>query len=145
MRSLLRLAARLAAAALALAVLVLSLVPDPEDYGVDTDIFSHIAALVFGDPSLGDKVSHFTAYGVLAAATVAGFVRSWTRAVIVFGLLVLFGAALEVLQGLGGVRMRDGLDLLANVVGILAGMAAGGLAVFVFKWWLPPERTTPRP
>ena len=74
-------------------------------------------------PKHFDKVEHFIAYAALSAGAVQLFARrlSWG---VVCVLLVLMGIGLEHLQaqmGLG--RMLDRNDVLANTVGVLAGLA----------------------
>ncbi len=74
-------------------------------------------------PIGNDKVSHFLAYFALMAGAVQLFARraSWWLVAL---LLVLFGIAMEQLQGgmkLG--RQLDTLDVLANALGVLAGLA----------------------
>ncbi len=73
-------------------------------------------------PRNSDKVQHFLAYGVLAAAAVQLFAdRHWRRS----GLgLVLLGVALEFAQGaLTDNRQADPWDALANAIGVLMGLA----------------------
>jgi VanZ family protein len=71
---------------------------------------------------LNDKVQHFTAYAVLAALPALDRFRCRRLgATIVF--LFLLGAALEIGQLFSPGRSCDWHDLLANVCGILAGIA----------------------
>ena len=74
-------------------------------------------------PEGGDKVEHFLAYGVLAAGAVQLFARRlallWACVVLaLLGVLLEFGQAWT---GLG--RMMDPHDALANMAGVLAGLA----------------------
>lgn len=70
-----------------------------------------------------DKLHHFLAYGLLAAAAVQLFAR-WP-ALLGAGLgLVLLGIGLEHAQGaLTETRMADRWDALANTLGVIAGLA----------------------
>lgn len=94
--------------ALAIAiVVVLSLLPAeelPQDSGID-------------------KLHHFLAYFVLAAAAVQLYAR-WPS-LLGAGLgLVLMGIGLEHAQGvLTETRMADRWDALANTIGVIAGLA----------------------
>jgi len=69
-----------------------------------------------------DKLEHLLAYGLMMAwfAQLVAQSRQYRWAL---GLVVL-GIGLEFVQGWGGYRMSDGLDMLANTVGVLLG------------WWL---------
>ena len=70
----------------------------------------------------GDKLGHFLAYGSLAAMAVH---LCATRAALTrVGLaLILFGIAMEFLQGLTPHRTPDPLDALANTTGVLLGLS----------------------
>lgn len=119
---------RIAAVSLAVIVLILSVTDDPVSAVGGLDPGAFLAELLFGSPRHGDKVSHFLCYGALAGAAGIGFSdggRRWTP--IAAGLL-LYGATIEGIQAMGGVRQADGLDLLANAGGIAAGLI--GTALF---------------
>jgi len=100
-------------AALALAIAVLSLVPDPETITPVT---------------VWDKLGHAVAYAALALAL--GYAMAASRwagpAVLVAGvaLPVAYGALLELLQLLTPPRSGEAADVLANLAGALAGTAA---------------------
>lgn len=70
----------------------------------------------------GDKFGHCLAYAALAAIAVQLFAGARTL-VRVAVLLVLYGIAMEFLQGLTPNRTPDPLDALANSIGVLIGMA----------------------
>jgi VanZ family protein len=75
------------------------------------------------DLKVSDKLEHFIAYAVLSAGAVQLYVRrlSWGFVCV---LLVLMGIGLEYLQaqmGLG--RLLDRNDALANMIGVLIGLA----------------------
>ncbi len=78
-----------------------------------------------------DKIAHFLAYFLLAFALAWGYFkrnkkigkRRWGF-ILAFGLI--YGFMLEMIQWTMPYRQFDGLDLLANVAGVLASM-------FVFK------------
>ena len=72
-------------------------------------------------PSGTDKAEHFFAYAVLAAGAVQLYPR-W-RSLLSAGIaLVLMGIGLEYAQGaLTTDRMMDGMDALANTVGVIVG------------------------
>ncbi|MEP6632643.1 MAG: VanZ family protein [Luteimonas sp.] len=74
-------------------------------------------------PPGGDKLEHFLAYALLAAAAVQLYARrpAWVGAGIA---LVLLGIGLEYAQGtLTTTRMMDRWDALANTIGVIAGLA----------------------
>lgn len=89
-------------------VVVVSLVPAPELPDL---------------PRGSDKIEHFLAYGVLAAAAVQLYAR-WP-ALLGAGIgLVLLGIGLEHAQGaLTQTRIMDRWDALANTLGVIAGLA----------------------
>ena len=84
-------------------------------------------ALSLTPPTLGennshtDKLVHMAGYAVLMFwwAQMVGFPR-WRLALAV----VLFGGAIELLQGLTPDRMPDLLDVFANTLGVLLGWFA---------------------
>ncbi len=80
-------------------------------------------------PSGGDKVEHFTAYFLLAAAAVQLF--AVRRALVGAGVgLVALGVAMEIAQGLlTSTRQMDVHDALANSMGV-----AGGLLMLATPW-----------
>ncbi len=68
-----------------------------------------------------DKARHFIGYAFLAG----WFVQAWPRryAWLVAVMLVSVGLGLEVAQGLGGSRMFEWADSLANALGVIVGGA----------------------
>ena len=70
-----------------------------------------------------DKVGHGLAYAVLGV--LAAFAMRSNRPVPVWGGLVVFGLVIECVQGLGGQRAFEWLDLVADAVGAWAGLALG--------------------
>ncbi|MEM9168454.1 MAG: VanZ family protein [Pseudomonadota bacterium] len=92
-------------------------------------IADRIAAALLGDPTLGDKLAHFSAYAALGfTAALAGPARRRLWAVV---LLALYGALLEGVQRLGGVRTMDVWDGVANAAGAGVGTAAALAALFL--------------
>ncbi|MDQ1061444.1 MULTISPECIES: VanZ family protein [unclassified Stenotrophomonas] len=74
-------------------------------------------------PQNSDKIEHFLAYFLLASAAVQIY---RTRAALLWAGagLVLLGVGIEFLQGaLTTDRMADPMDALANIVGVVVGMA----------------------
>ena len=116
--------ARIATALLAVAIAILSLIPNPDDMTGGKDIGAWLSALLFGTPAYGDKVSHFVAYGALGFAAMIGFGRTRGGMIATAVGIVVYGGALELLQALGGVRTGDWLDMTANASGLAAGAAA---------------------
>lgn len=78
-------------------------------------------------PGLWDKAGHALAYGALATAGGIGY--RGLRAVLLLGLgLLLFGAALELVQAFLPGREASLHDLLANAIGIALGSLLAGAA-----------------
>jgi VanZ family protein len=97
----------------------LTLTPNPHDTKSSLAIARFIAEVLFHDQQFGDKVAHFLAYAMLGgAAAFAGF-RIADRRVPVIVALAAYGALLEFLQGIGGVRVADLADAAANASGAL--------------------------
>ena len=123
-------------AALFLFVTYMTLTPNPDDTEGGLSITRWIAEFLFGSGALGDKVAHFCAYVALAtSAGLAKLVLFGRRAFVVVAL-ASWGVVLEGLQGLGGVRVADATDALANAGGALGG---GLLAAAAQKarFWRP--------
>ena len=103
------------------AVTWLTLTPSPEDADAGFKVMRWIANLLLGDSALGDKVAHFTAYAALGAAAF------WARLGASFWpplALAGYGAALEIVQGMGGVRSPELADGVANMAGAVVGYIA---------------------
>lgn len=73
--------------------------------------------------TIGDKINHLIAYGVLAGWFGQLFTMLRKRIVIAI-ILVLLGIVMEVLQGMTAHRFFDLLDAVANTLGVLVGMLA---------------------
>ncbi len=71
--------------------------------------------------TLSDKLQHLGSYAVLAAYF-GGIVRARAFAVTLF-LLLAMSIALEFLQGAGGHRTFDVVDMVFNALGIAVGWA----------------------
>ena len=72
-------------------------------------------------PTVNDKLEHFLSYGALSAGAVQLYPR-WRSLLSVGVALVLMGIGLEYAQGaLTTDRMMDGMDALANTLGVIAG------------------------
>lgn len=76
-----------------------------------------------GDLSL-DKVVHLTAYGVLGMLAAAALPRPAPMALAVLGLSA-FACGIEVVQSLIPGRQGSLADLLAGVIGVIAGVVLG--------------------
>lgn len=73
------------------------------------------------DTGASDKTMHTITYGVLTLWFCGAYRHR--RAMLTGLALFAFGAALEILQGATVTRTPDPADLLANSLGILAGLA----------------------
>ncbi len=117
-------------------VTYLTVTPNPDEAEKGFAAARFIAALLFGDAQLGDKVAHFAGYGALGASAFwAGITffshKRWTPLV-----LGIYGALLEGVQGLGGVRSPELADAFANAFGAFAGFAGAiilAMAITKFK------------
>jgi hypothetical protein len=118
-------AGRVLTGLLGLAILYLSLTPDPEQLESGMDLVSWVSTLVFGTPEHGDKVGHFIAYCALGAAATLGFWIKARSVVPIYGGLLVYGGVLEIVQDLGGIRTGDAADMLANTLGAGVGVLAG--------------------
>ncbi len=82
------------------------------------------------DIQVNDKFGHGLAYFVLMVNGFLAFGKKKEVLLILF--LVLFGALMEILQGLTPNREASFLDLLANAIGI----CLGWLFVRIFEKWI---------
>lgn len=90
---------------LIITVIILSLMAEPP-----TDMM---------DVLPNDKFGHFIAYFALMVWFAQIYHTNKQRWLYLIGFLIL-GLSLEILQGLGGVRQADWLDMLANSAGIIS-------------------------
>ena len=106
-------------AALFLLVTYLTLTPNPEETESGFALARWVAVAFLGDATFADKVGHFLGYGALGAsafwAQLSIMKKRWAMPI----ALALYGAGLEGLQGLGGVRSPELADALANALGVV--------------------------
>lgn len=90
-----------------------------------------------------DKVAHFGAYAIFALLlSLELYPRYFSRG-IVYAILTaaLFGALMEVLQGVSGLgREADYVDMAANSLGTLLGALLFLLGHQFYKWAFPPGK-----
>lgn len=101
-----------------------TLAPDPDESESGIAVARWIASLLFGDDALADKVAHFCAYAALGFLYALGRLSLFARAGNGLAMLVAYGAALEFLQGLGGVRVAESVDAAMNAAGAISGFAS---------------------
>ncbi len=124
--------ARVVFALLFAVVTWLTVTPNPDDTEAGFKVVRWIASVLFGDPERGDKVAHFAAYGVLGvSAFFANFSVFGKRLWIPLGLAA-YGAVLEGVQGLGGVRTPEAVDAIANALGAVAGFGFAYMVIHLF-------------
>ncbi|OAV42998.1 VanZ family protein [Lewinella sp. 4G2] len=90
-----------------------------------------------------DKVAHFGAYAIFALLLSVEFhPRGGLRgACLAFLIAALFGALMEVLQGVSGTgRSADLIDIAANCIGALIGCLLFLFIHQLYKWAFPPGR-----
>ncbi len=104
-------------------VTYLTVTPNPDEAEKGFAAARFIAALLFGDPLLGDKVAHFAGYGALGASAFWAGITIFTRRRWTPLVLGVYGALLEGVQGFGGVRSPELADALANAFGAFSGFA----------------------
>jgi len=97
----------------------LTLTPNPDETKPSLAIARFLAELLFHDPRLSDKVAHFLAYSALGGSAAFAGLKIAGRRAPVIAALALYGAFLEYLQGLGGVRAAEFADAIANSLGVL--------------------------
>lgn len=73
--------------------------------------------------TIGDKINHLIAYGVLTGWFGQLYLQRQSRIVIAI-CLALLGVLMEVLQGITSYRFFDLLDACANILGVLIGLLA---------------------
>lgn len=108
---------RVSFALLFVVVTWLTLTPNAGDVPQGVSIIRWASSFLFGDTAYYDKIAHFLAYGALGAAFAFAKFTIFGRRF--FGALLLagYGAALEFVQGLMGVRTPDFYDGVANALG----------------------------
>jgi len=74
------------------------------------------------DVAHGDKLGHFAAYGLLMSVFCL-IHDQWRRRLGYAAGFIAMGIALEFLQRMTDYRTFDPLDMLANAVGVLGGLA----------------------
>jgi len=111
--------ARIAFAVLFATVTYLTLTPNPDDTKSGMALTRWLAALFLGQETMGDKVAHFAAYGVLGASAIFARIRLLGATLFTIIGLAIYGALLEGLQGLASVRTPELADAAANALGAL--------------------------
>lgn len=108
---------------------------------VAVDVYLALAPSAGGSALVPDKVAHFLSCFAIAFWFSSLFPRmiGW-----VFAGTLALGGGLEILQGIGGVRVADWMDMAANTAGAVTGCAIVYLApVNVFQWF--EQRLLPDP
>ncbi|MHA7871602.1 MAG: hypothetical protein ACX939_04555 [Hyphococcus sp.] len=121
------LAARAVFALLLVAVTWLTLTTNPDNTEPGFAVMRWIAELVFGDARYEDKFAHFTAYGALGVSAFWARLGPRRARYAPPVALALYGALLEGLQGLGGVRAAEFTDGAANALGAAVGFVAAAM------------------
>lgn len=75
-----------------------------------------------------DKLNHLLAFAALAFVCVWALWRQPRQWLLLSAVLLAYGGAIEIAQGLLPPRQPDGLDMLADGVGVLLGLVAA--------WWV---------
>jgi VanZ family protein len=98
----------------------------------------------FGPPSEHnvDKILHFLGYGAVAGLP---FLAMRASARVLYAALAMapLGIVLEILQGYVPGRVADGADIVANLAGVVAGLALGPLARRIANRLLPSVNQGP--
>lgn len=115
-------------------VTYLTLTPNPDTTDQGMALTRWIADLLFGYQDMGDKVAHFLAYGALGFWAAGSQVRLFGKHLYSVAALVCYGALLELVQGLGGVRTPELADAISNALGAFCGyLGVWGLHVLAAK------------
>jgi len=93
--------------ALIFSIVYISLTPKPPD--------------LMNGISFGDKISHLVGYSVLMLWFCQLYLGIRQR-LLLFVAFILMGVTLEFLQGLGGIRMYEIADMIANSIGVIIGI-----------------------
>lgn len=101
-----------------------TLTSDPDNTEPSIAIARYIAELLFHDERFGDKVAHFFAYAALGGSAAFAHLEIAGRRSVTIAALALYGALLEYLQGLGGVRVAEIADAFANFSGVVVAFPA---------------------
>lgn len=94
-----------------------TLTPDIDKTKSGLAIARFIAEALFQNTRYADKVAHFLAYAALAGSATFAAIRIGGKRWAVILALAVYGVALEILQGVGGVRVGDLADAAANTSG----------------------------
>lgn len=97
-----------------------TLTPDPDNTEPSLAIARFIARVIFHNEAVSDKVAHFIAYAALGGTAAFAHLQLFGRRSAIIIALAAYGMMLEYLQGLGGVRIADATDALANAAGALS-------------------------
>ena len=111
----------------------LTVTPNPDDTQTGFALMRWVSELLLGNAELNDKVAHFAAYGALGVSAFFANIRLLGRQIWTVIALAIYGAFLEVLQGLGGVRQPEIADAVANMLGAISGFGIGFLALRLFR------------
>lgn len=89
---------------------------------------------VIGEIKFGDKIGHLSAYFLLMFWFCQLYIEKYFRIKLAC-TFILMGILLELLQKLGGIRMYEVADMLANTAGVLIGFALAyfGLNDFLYR------------
>lgn len=94
----------------------------------------------------GDKIGHALAYFTLMSWFAQIYPTSQHRILIAISCILL-GGSLEILQGIGGIRVADWWDFLANSTGVLLGwgivrLSSLGMLLFLLeqRWFYSATR-----
>lgn len=128
-----RLAARVLFVLLLAMVTYLTVTPNPEDTKQGMAITRWLSSLIFGDVLFADKIAHFAAYGVLSFSGLAAGISLFGKKLWTVCALALYGAALEGVQGVMGVRSPEVLDALCNAAGAISALPAILIVQSVFR------------
>jgi len=84
-----------------------------------------------------DKANHFTAFGTLAFVGMQCLRRGTGRPWWVLAALLAFGVLIELVQSQIPGRDAEARDVLADMIGAVAGLAIHGLVNRLLSRWLP--------
>jgi VanZ family protein len=80
-----------------------------------------------------DKLNHWAAFAALSFSACMGFTRTRRNAVLHLFFLLAYGGAIELAQTQIAGRSGEWADLLADTIGIIAGLLAATLVSRIFR------------
>ncbi len=118
---------------LAIFVSYVTIAPNPDSASGGLAIARWISEHIFRGAIPHDKIAHFMAYASLGAAAYFARLKLANSYVLTVCAVAIYGAMLEGVQALGGVRSPEMADAAANGLGAVSGFAGASIMLAVLK------------